>query len=79
MNQKFTQEDIIQYIYNETSPDRSKLIADQINKDRATKLFYLETKDLLKKLDYLKDNPSPTSLNIVMEQVSQSSSLEETH
>lgn len=79
MNQKFTQEDLIQYIYNETSPEKSKSILDQINKDRATKLFYLETKDLLKKLDGFKENPSPTSLNIVMEQVSQSSSLEETH
>jgi len=40
MNPKFTQEDILQYIYKETSPKRSKKIEEFINKDRAAKLFY---------------------------------------
>lgn len=79
MNQKFTQEDILQYIYEETSAEKSRAIEEQMNKDRALKLFYLETRDLLKKLDYLKETPSLTTTNIVMEEISQSNSLEETH
>lgn len=78
MNSKITQEDILLYLYNETSPKRSKEILDYINKYRASKLFYLETKDLLKKLDEHKEMPSATSLNIVMENASKSNSLEET-
>ena len=79
MNPKFTQEDILQYIYKETSPKRSKEIAEFINKDRAAKLYYLESKDTLNKLDSLNESPNETSIRIVMESISQSSRLEETH
>lgn len=79
MNPKFTQEDILQYIYKETSPQKSKKIEEFINKDRAAKLFYLESKDTLSKLDSMKSSPNETSIRIVMESISKSSRLEETH
>lgn len=79
MNPKLTQEDILQYIYKETSPEKSKIIADFINKDRGAKLFYLETMDTIKNLDELKCDPADTSIRIVMEAISKSNRLEETH
>ena len=79
MNPNITQEDILLYIYNETSPEESKKIQEFLNKDRAAKLFYLESKDTILKLDKLKQSPDDTSLRIVMETISKSSRLEETH
>ena len=79
MNPKFTQEEILQYLYKETSPQKSKQIEEYINKDRAAKLFYLESKDTMLQLDELKESPNDTSIRIVMEAISKSSRLEETH
>lgn len=79
MNTKFTHEDILRYIYKETTPDESKQIQEYLNKDRGAKLFYLESKDTLEKLDHLNQSPNDTSLRIVMETISKSSHLEEMH
>jgi len=79
MNSKITQDDILLYLYKETSPKQSKEIEEFINKDRAAKLFYLESKDTLSKLDSLNESPNETSIRIVMETISKSSRLEETH
>ncbi len=76
MNPEFTQEDILRYIYKETSDKESREIEEFINRDRAAKLFYLETSDTLKSLDKLRQNPEETSIRIIMESVSESNHLE---
>ena len=79
MNSNITQEDILLYIYNETSAEESKKIQEFLNKDRGAKLFYLESKETIKKLDMLNQSPDDTSIRIVMETISKSSRLEEMH
>ena len=77
MKTHITQEDIIRYIYKETSDVEGKLILEYINKNRAAKLFYLETIETVSKLNGLDFEPNNTSINIIMESISKSSTFEE--
>ncbi len=76
MQKTITQEDLLRYIYKETSKEESKIIEESINKDRALKLFYLETMDTIKHLDKINLSPSPTSLSIILDEAAQSNHLE---
>jgi len=76
MNSTITQEDILRYIYKDTSPQEHVLIEEAINKDRALKLFYLESLNTLKHLDMVTISPSPTSISIILDEAAQSSHLE---
>ena len=76
MNSTITQEDILRYIYKDTSPQEHTIIEEAINKDRALKLFYLESLNTLKHLDKVTISPSPTSISIILDEAAQSSHLE---
>jgi len=76
MNSTITQEDILRYIYKETSAQECLLIEDSLNKDRGLKLFYLESLNALKHLDKVQSSPSPTSISIILDEAAQSRHLE---
>lgn len=76
MNSTITQEDILRYIYKDTSQQEHVVIEEAINKDRALKLFYLESLTTLKHLDQIELSPSPTSISIILDEAAQSSHLE---
>ncbi len=72
MQKEITQEQIISYIYKETNEIDSKIIAEAIIKDRAIKLFYLETLNTVKLLDAEGRDASITSINIILDEVQKS-------
>jgi hypothetical protein len=75
MQQNFTQEDIILYIYNELDPlKRADLeLAVATNPDLLT--FFQETLLMVHQLDQIKDEPCNTTISILNEE-SRSNSLE---
>lgn len=58
MIKKFTQDDILKYIYKETSKEDSQLIKALIDTDPELKAVYNQLKDLKKDLDFLSRKPS---------------------
>jgi hypothetical protein len=77
MDQNFTQEDLIRFIYQETSKEENfnilkKLESDIMLREELTHL--IQTLDMLNELKF---NPSETTLNIIIEEAG-SASLETT-
>lgn len=75
MQQNFTQEDVILYIYNELDPERKSAIERAIATDPALLVFFQESLLMLNQLDKIQDEPAGTVINILNEE-SRSNSLE---
>ena len=75
MQQNFTQEDVILYIYNELDPGKKPAIELAIATDPELLVFFQESLLMLNQLDKIQDEPAGTVINILNEE-SRSNSLE---
>lgn len=67
MQQTFTQEDLIRYVYGETSPEEFSAISKALDSDFDLFNEYVILKKSLELLDQLRMEPNETSVNIIME------------
>jgi hypothetical protein len=66
MIQTFTQNDIIRYVYNETTEDENILIQDALISDAEMLEFYLDMLDVQAGLDKSYRHPSPSSIDTIL-------------
>lgn len=76
MDKIFTQEDILLFIYGEMPARLEKEFINAMAENPKLKEQYLETHATVDFLDRGTMSPSPTSVNIIMEQSHDSSTLE---
>ena len=75
MTQKFTQEDLIRFLYGETDSVESNLIKKALFQDLDLQYAYLELKATKNELDSISYQPAQTSVDIILKH---SQSLEST-
>lgn len=75
MHNTYTEEDILRYIYKETSEQETVEILQAMESSQALKDFYFETLCMLDSLDSVHHEPDETIVRIISEE-SRSSSLE---
>jgi anti-sigma factor RsiW len=75
MQQDFTQQDVILYIYNELDPERRKAVELAIATTPELLVFFQETILMVHQLDQIADEPASTVIRILNEE-SRSNSLE---
>lgn len=66
MIKMYTQEDIIRYIYGETTAEESLKIENQMFHDTDSLSFYLEVLELLSSLDTVMKNPSDKVIEAIL-------------
>lgn len=76
MERNFTQEDIINYIYGETTSEEAKAIKEELSINAELNAYYQETLKVLNVLDSAFVEPNETTISILMESSKSSSSLE---
>ena len=76
MEQDFTQEDLIRFIYGEVSADEHIRIFEAIESNSALRVEYDKIRDVLAGLDSINLSPDKTTIQILNEESSESSSLE---
>lgn len=76
MKTNITQENLLQFIYGEVSPDMHLTIMDALSINENLKKEYDLLREDISLLDTINESPSKTSVRILMEESSQSSSLE---
>lgn len=62
-----TQNDVIRYVYNETTPSENLIIEESILHDNDLLSFYLNCIDLKEGLNKVKVSPSETSTSKILE------------
>lgn len=67
MTQTFTENDLIRFIYNETSEEESRLITEALWEDSQLRTEYGELSLLHKTLDGAMKSPRKTSIDRIME------------
>ncbi len=75
MQQSFTQEDVILYIYNELDPEKRKSVELAIATNPELLTFFQESMLLVHQLGQIADEPANTVIHILNEE-SRSNSLE---
>lgn len=76
MIKAITQDELILLAYNELPPDKHNTLMKRVKADTSTYARYLEFRADMMELDTLKTNPSPTSVQIVLEESCSSSPME---
>jgi hypothetical protein len=76
MKTNITQENLLQFIYGEVSPDMHLTIMDELTINESLKKEYDLLREGISLLNTINESPSKTSVRILMEESSQSSSLE---
>jgi hypothetical protein len=61
-------EDLIKFIYNETTADETVAIRYAIQDNNTVKAAYESLKEILAQMDAMTLSPSQTSINIIMEE-----------
>ena len=67
MIKTFTQNDLIRFIYNETSPGENKEIRKALLVDQALQEKYKELKACIRELDIIEEVPSQKVLHNILE------------
>jgi hypothetical protein len=67
MNHTFTSEDILLYIYNETTDTQTKAIEAALKTDALLKAKYNNLVEMIHSVDDFEINPSDTSVKIILE------------
>lgn len=62
-----TQNDVIRYVYNETTPSENLIIEESILQDNDLLGFYLNCIDLKEGMNKVKISPSEKSINKILE------------
>ena len=68
MQQNFTQDDIILYIYNELEAEKIPALIKAVSENKELLAFYQETLKTLNDLDNIKLDPTPSIVNILNEE-----------
>ena len=76
MKTNITQENLIQFLYGELSPAMHLEVMHQLNTNQELRKEYELLKKDISLLNTIKESPSKTSVRILLEESSESSSLE---
>lgn len=76
MKTNFTKENLLQFIYGEVSPEMHIRIMDALESNGQLKNEYDELRKDISLLDTINESPSKTSVQILLEESSESNSLE---
>jgi hypothetical protein len=77
MKVSYTEEDIIRFIYNETSPQENEIIREELINNFELRKTYQELLLTLNRLNEVKIQPSQTSINIILEYSQSMDSIKE--
>lgn len=67
MENNYSHNDILQYIYNELDDEQSAVIECALQDDAELREDYEQTVKILGLLDRLSENPSPTTIDLIVE------------
>jgi hypothetical protein len=67
MENSYSQNDILQYIYNELDDEQSIMIENALQDDVELREDYEQIIKTLGLLDRLSENPSPTTIDLIVE------------
>ena len=67
MENNYSHNDILQYIYNELDDESSIIIENALQDDVELREDYEQTIKILGLLDRLSENPSPTTIDLIVE------------
>lgn len=67
MENNYSHNDILQYIYNELDDEKSIMIENALQDDVELREDYEQTIKILGLLDRLSENPSPTTIDLIVE------------
>jgi len=67
MENNYSYNDILQYIYNELDNEQSSVIENALHEDVELREDYEQTIKILGMLDRLSENPSPTTIDLIVE------------
>lgn len=67
MENNYSHIDILQYIYNELEDEKSIIIGNALQDDVELREDYEQTIKILGLLDRLSENPSPTTIDLIVE------------
>ena len=67
MENNYSYNDILQYIYNELDNEQSSVIENALHEDVELREDYEQTIKILWMLDRLSENPSPTTIDLIVE------------
>jgi hypothetical protein len=67
MENNYTYTDILQYIYNELDDEKSSMIENALQENVELREDYEQTIKTLGLLDRLSENPSPTTIDLIVE------------
>jgi len=67
MENNYSHNDILQYIYNELDDEKSIKIENALQDDVELREDYEQTIKILGLLDRLSENPSPTTIDLIVE------------
>ncbi|MFN8353896.1 MAG: hypothetical protein U0Y10_05615 [Spirosomataceae bacterium] len=66
MIQTFTQNDIVRYVYDETTDEENQLIEEALIEDTDLLMFYLDIADLKEGMDKVRMQPSDRSVDKIL-------------
>ena len=67
MQHNYTQEELLQYIYNELDPEDYKNVENELNENYELKKEFETYNKLIKHLDKITENPSQTTVDMILE------------
>jgi hypothetical protein len=67
MQHNYTFDDVILYIYNELDTEEGYKLQKELQEDPELQREYNETVKMLGMLDKMIDNPSPTTIDLILE------------
>lgn len=67
MENNYSHTDIFQYIYNELDDEKSIMFENVLQEDVELREDYEQTIKILGLLDRLSENPSPTTIDLILE------------
>ena len=66
MTKTFTQDDVIRYVYEETSEEENLLIEEALMVEQTLMGFFLDTLELRALMDKIERAPRPSTLNSIL-------------
>lgn len=66
MTKTFTYDDVVRYIFSETTSEESELIAQALNFNDDLMSFYMDTLEIRRQMNLIKRQPSQRVVNRIM-------------
>ena len=67
MTKTFTQDDVVRYVYEETSPEESLLIEDALMSEPDLMTFFLDALELRAMLNKIERQPRPNTVQAILD------------